>query len=195
MRRGHGRVCAPLPPGRLTSARAERAPSISPPRARITVHLRSHGEDLPEATWICADVGLPPLARRGHLPVRADRDRVRLTSASAERTTECTSCTGSTTAHLRSYGEDHGMVETTQLRGGSPPLARRGHRTSVRGRRRIRLTSACAERTTGGTSTRPVGPAHFRLRGEDSWFLSLPAYGSGSPPLARRGSCGFGGVS
>ncbi len=71
---------------------------------------------------------------------------------------------------------------------GSPPLARRGQLAHAACVTVDRLTSARAERTSGGSAALVATPAHLRSRGEDS--LPPPSRGGvfdGSPPLARRG--------
>ncbi len=152
---------------RLTSARAERTCRSPGHHRRTSAHLRSRGEDGYVQIGRHVSGGSPPLARRGRPAADAAGLQVRLTSARAERTHDGLLRHLRLPAHLRSRGEDPVFGWTRSPSSGSPPLARRGQPLVGGAGRRLRLTSARAERT----QTRPVGVT--------SW--------DGSPPLARRG--------
>ena len=88
-------------------------------------------------------------------------------------------------AHPRLRGEDCIFVSQQHWFWGSPPLARgRPLYTSTRPSN-LRLTPACAGKTTTYLLGQNAIEAHPRLRGEDP--ISLPSVSSvvGSPPLAR----------
>ena len=85
-RRGHQRQDLRPGEGRVTSARAERTCPRPGCAASPTGYLRSRGEDGVSSKLVRGIRGLPPLARRGRLPVLLLGPLVRVTSARAERT-------------------------------------------------------------------------------------------------------------
>ena len=100
-RRRPGRRC-----GRITSARAEPTEAERDMEGRQPDHLRSRGADALPGHLLSSPRGSPPLARSRQLPDTRAAPHSRITSARAEPTTGCSSCTGWTTDHLRSRGAD-----------------------------------------------------------------------------------------
>ncbi len=111
---------------RLTSACAERTRRATTSCAGTTAYLRSRGQDPRCPPMRNCAIGSPPLARRGHVPVRLEDGDLRLTSARAERAVCRGSGSAATPAHLRASGEDSRRRSGAATRPGSPSLARRG---------------------------------------------------------------------
>ncbi len=187
VRRGHQLTWPTRRVRRGTSARAERTASCAAPTTRPSGYLRSRGEDTGSPLDTVTGDGVPPLARRGLLPVPQQDRRGRGTSARAERTTRRWRRCRWWPGYLRSRGEDAVTYTPRGMDTGVPPLAWRGL-ALVRAERDVRRgTSARAERTRGCGRSRTPGPGYLRSRGEDRVEPSFFVASSGVPPLARRG--------
>ncbi len=172
---------------RVTSACAERTTDSTSCTGLTTAHLRARGEDHAPFVASAAVSGSPPLARRAHMAVRADRDRVRLTSACADRTSAASPRAMSPTAHLRTRGEYVCRTDRHHCHVGLPRLAQRARRPQCHRGPNHRFTSARAERTCGRATSSTTKSAHLRSRGEDTKMGWPVVSVAGSPPLARRG--------
>jgi hypothetical protein len=201
---------------RLTSARAERAPTTRAPRRRRTAHLRSRGEDAPRNGSGSSRSDSPPLARRGRFVLRSrGQDELGVPSTDvdagspplaqrgqAPRLVTCPSC-GSPLLARRGQLQRGRLPVLRRLtplvrRGLRPPGGDRPARRPTSAERRgpfdlrsgvtgLRLTSAHAERTRARPPASRPGPAHLRSRGEDRTARFSAGLGNDSPPLARRG--------
>ena len=69
--------------------------------------------------------------------------------------------------------------------GGSPPHARGRRFWAVKGGMEVRITPACAGKTSEWKTTTPGRPDHPRMRGEDWPSARRWPRGPGSPPHAR----------
>ncbi len=126
---------------RLTSARAERAPTTRTPRRRRTAHLRWSGEDSLRTPRQALMSGPPLLARRGRSTEWERKFQERLTSAGAERALRPPlAWTGRTgrTVHRRGCRLTSARAERTSSRrgasaGGLAHLRSRGEDSSSAG--------------------------------------------------------------
>ncbi len=152
-------------------------------------HLRLRGEHrLPVDRLVCGTES-PPLARRALDEPHASPVRPGITSACAESTGPAEWITQVKWNHLRLRGEHIEESSAPNCLRESPPLARRALDDAELPRRRIGITSACAESTRGSRGSGDAPRNHLRLRGEhssSSFWLTLRVE---SPPLARRALC------
>ena len=131
-------------------------------------HPRMRGEDLfrPGEHGVLA--GSPPHARGRLLGVWVGVRTGRITPACAGKTLPPAPRTTPEADHPRMCGEDYISANRMKITIGSPP--------HVRGRRRslphpgvsLRITPACAGKTSFLSSSFPDWPDHPRMRGEDS---------------------------
>lgn len=70
---------------------------------------------------------------------------------------------------------------------GSPPRMQGGPTAADFHPRLVRITPACAGRTTGGWSPPPAGPGHPRVYGENRCDCFSLVQQAGTPPRVRRG--------
>ena len=192
---------------RITSACAERTCGRTLQHPVRADHLRLRGENLRPSSPFALTSGSPPPARRERADARRPGPGMRITSACAERTKATkdglmkqygsppparrepgpTCPPGSNGAdHPRLRGENQVAGVAGPSAGGSPPPARREPRRPRRGRRRLRITSACAERTWRARVAAVNDTDHLRLRGENTEYGFAMTGRPGSPPPARR---------
>ena len=91
-----------------------------------------------------------------------------ITSACAEQTTIPITTFFATWDHLRVCGADHLVRSWMSPISGSPPRVRSRHRHARFGRRRVGITSACAEQTYDAESHAQEAPDHLRVCGADA---------------------------
>ncbi len=171
---------------RSTSARAERTRTCAAAPRRLSVYLRSRGENASPHSAQASSIGLPPLARREQVPRVAVRLEEGSTSARAERTRDVLSTGGRGLVYLRSRGENPIGVTDRRSERGLPPLARRERAGAAHSRSRARSTSARAERTASRAHPARSGPVYLRSRGENENINHRKSVQRGLPPLARR---------
>ena|GEM_PF-402558 len=168
-------------------------------------HPRLRGEDPTGITGVIPVPGSPPLARGRLSPSCRDLQQQRLTPACAGKTGKGSPRRAGNQAHPRLRGEDQPSEDPGRCQPGSPPLARGRLRRHVLNLVDIRLTPACAGKTScsrlrlfrqrltpacaGKTGSQwsllYAFRAHPRLRGEDTPVSLETAMICGSPPLAR----------
>ena len=133
-------------------------------------HPRMRGEDSVQGTVQSLTQGSPPHARGRHAPITAAGMDFRITPACAGKTPSTGVATATTTDHPRMRGEDWWRSSRVVGVGGSPPHARGRRRTGRPFPGRIRITPACAGKTSifPATLTSPLGsPPHARGRLDD----------------------------
>ncbi|KPI03769.1 hypothetical protein OK006_7390 [Actinobacteria bacterium OK006] len=150
-------------------------------------HPRLRGEDFSAAYTSALTSGSPPPARGGPARPETAHRPWRLTPACAGRTPRGSHPWSRPPAHPRLRGEDAGTYNSFGTGNGSPPPARGGPHVTRAQYERYRLTPACAGRTRPAPHLPGCGPAHPRLRGEDSGPQAEMHLGTGSPPPARGG--------
>ena len=129
--------------------------------------------------------GSPPHARGRHPTPGVGVVGIGITPACAGKTLARRWRVDAQRDHPRMRGEDVEPVSAILKLLGSPPHAR-GRLTCPRFRwRRIRITPACAGKTTMKPSVLSVTKDHPRMRGEDPLSIRRQTFQPGSPPHAR----------
>ena len=149
------------------------------------------GEDLAHEVVEEIRKGSPPHARGRRfrsLPMWTGRG---ITPACAGKTSSSTSGRPATEDHPRMRGEDFEHGRKTKLSDGSPPHARGRPFSPLLDVYAVRITPACAGKTSGTWQCCRQCGDHPRMRGEDTELENLSYTWGGSPPHARgRPGCG-----
>ncbi len=172
---------------RLTPASAGRTTDRSSSRTCRAAHPRVGGADGLRATTLRPGGGSPPRRRGGRHHRAHVHQRIRLTPASAGRTSVRTATPRSGRAHPRVGGADCVVQGTTVVTSGSPPRRRGGRSPRPRRGRRRRLTPASAGRTVGPVCQVTSSTAHPRVGGADLTMPFTDPTVTGSPPRRRGG--------
>ena len=152
---------------------------------RLSAHPRSRGEHERTRLDRRGCLGSSPLARGTCVESRSRCPGLRLIPARAGNMTRCYSRSSTWPAHPRSRGEHDGQTATSDVPGGSSPLARGTFRRLQPRRPRQRLIPARAGNISRPRRA-PIAPAaHPRSRGEHQPCWWPPPIPSGSSPLAR----------
>ena len=176
---------------RLTPACAGKTATARSAACRSAAHPRVCGENVSDRGNVPEPEGSPPRVRGKRV---SDVDRVRdprLTPACAGKTVECFHCGSFVGAHPRVCGENvgckHNPIETT----GSPPRVRGKPLAGRDDADAVRLTPACAGKTSRIVLAFLLRPAHPRVCGENALrSTNLPGVPGSSPrvrgkPLAQ----------
>ena len=131
-------------------------------------------------------MGSPPLARErryvsGTFPLYG-----RITPACAGKTSTRHASEPPSQDHPRLRGKDYWVANYGSGNTGSPPLARERHLIRREPKKEVRITPACAGKTSLYTGTNYIKWDHPRLRGKDLLPVRGQKLASGSPPLARE---------
>ena len=130
-------------------------------------------------------LGSPPLARGKPLTEKLVTGESRITPACAGKTIMMSLPNRSMKDHPRLRGENGKRYIEGYFSVGSPPLAR-GKLTSFNSHLiPVRITPACAGKTSEVSTFKHWEEDHPRLRGENMTILKNKDSGHGSPPLAR----------
>ncbi len=128
----------------------------------------------------------PPRTRRKLSSVRLELRIFGNTSAYAEKTTSTNDTTFTSRKHLRVRGENaedpQGMLQELE----TPPRTRRKLQYTEEELKKIRNTSAYAEKTLRPLRTLPGRGKHLRVRGENDAFHGRCAGLVETPPRTRR---------
>ena len=179
------RITQIRPAGRITPACAGKTRFGEPRRCAGPDHPRMRGEDSPPSRPLWGIHGSPPHARGRRPPSDPERPRRGITPACAGKTLSWFRGKEVSPDHPRMRGEDSIALAGRLGHGGSPPHARGRLGRGRPGRRRRRITPACAGKTTAETVGEGTSSDHPRMRGEDHTRTTMPVDGLGSPPHAR----------
>ena len=148
-------------------------------------HPRMRGEDGMFMNFAFDWSGSPPHAR-GRLLQHVKPDiHCRITPACAGKTPPTRQTRYPLSDHPRMRGEDFGFFSYRVGQGGSPPHARGRQRGREMSYVPIRITPACAGKTSSSRKCRWASMNHPRMRGEDHGSLRVQQPVVGSPPHAR----------
>ena len=169
----------------LTPACAGKTDALARRRKMATAHPRVCGENTTTSCPTASCTGSPPRVRgkrrrRGRRPGRR-----RLTPACAGKTICPHEHIAGNQAHPRVCGENGTCVNPPGSTSGSPPRVRGKPRWWARGRRRRRLTPACAGKTPPATAPASSARAHPRVCGENVSTAGDADATWGSPPRVR----------
>ena len=169
----------------LTPACAGKTPATSSQNQRAWAHPRVCGENLTDVgAWTRVE-GSPPRVRGKRPPAHTPREPGGLTPACAGKTATTARVTPSRAAHPRVCGENRPAWPGAPTRTGSPPRVRGKQVTGNKSPETMRLTPACAGKTSGDNEMTRRIAAHPRVCGENEptdWPVDST---SGSPPRVR----------
>ena len=152
---------------RITSACAEQTMFNSFRETRMGDHLRVCGADCWRRSSRQTRTGSPPRVRSRLVHAIGYRVCDGITSACAEQTSVPWCLRNRPWDHLRVCGADNDAIPANLDAAGSPPRVR-SRLPAIGGRqRRTRITSACAEQTTGSACIRRATGDHLRVCGAD----------------------------
>ncbi len=133
---------------RITPACAGKTGIYDLPQLPVADHPRMRGEDKLRLSVGAERGGSPPHARGRRAGRDANRVVAGITPACAGKTCPRPGQAASMTDHPRMRGEDQLKAHIAKLKEGSPPHARGRQERSFRTRRALRITPACAGKTT-----------------------------------------------
>ena len=139
---------------RNTSAYAEKTEKKQYNQNAFEKHLRVRGENHRGSCGEVTRLETPPRTRRKHSYLPYTLDKVRNTSAYAEKTGPRHALTQVRKKHLRVRGENISPIKKTYFRLETPPRTRRKHYGALKKHARRRNTSAYAEKTSWRTTER-----------------------------------------
>ena len=169
----------------ITSACAEQTRLCSLQYRSLGDHLRVCGADFHRHHFEDRNGGSPPRVRSRHDWCDGTGARVGITSACAEQTPiHCVESHGRRD-HLRVCGADMIGRSAMARTWGSPPRVRSRLRHRPRRRHPRRITSACAEQTSGRGICESGQWDHLRVCGADPWPSPILPRDRGSPPRVR----------
>ena len=137
-----------------TSAYAEKTKRGGGGAKNPKKHLRVRGENHRGSCGEVTRLETPPRTRRKHSYLPYTLDKVRNTSAYAEKTGPRHALTQVRKKHLRVRGENISPIKKTYFRLETPPRTRRKHYGALKKHARRRNTSAYAEKTSWRTTER-----------------------------------------
>ena len=143
------------------------------------------GEDLILSKTLTRLSGSPPHARGRPCVVCHSDIKIRITPACAGKTRSSAQYSESRQDHPRMRGEDAGATFTKVTLKGSPPHARGRPDEEKFGYTTVRITPACAGKTTARPRLPHLSADHPRMRGEDVQTQKHAEKCLGSPPHAR----------
>ena len=148
-------------------------------------HPRSRGENAFQAAKNVATRGSSPLTRGKQRRASYAVRRPRLIPAHAGKTASSCQAHVDSAAHPRSRGENVEGLREECVHDGSSPLTRGKPWFTFADVMSARLIPAHAGKTTRGRSSRGVGRAHPRSRGENLALRCSAGTRGGSSPLTR----------
>ena len=150
-----------------------------------TDHPRMRGEDHVAPRFKETVQGSPPHARGRRRRTRGDFKPWGITPACAGKTQASGDAYGFDADHPRMRGEDPPLRRRPRQVKGSPPHARGRPIQRRSNLRSLRITPACAGKTSESSLPESARRDHPRMRGEDPVDISGRRRGAGSPPHAR----------
>ena len=148
-------------------------------------HPRLRGENLKAPIGTLAVQGTPPLARGKHGPLLQTQQMVGNTPACAGKTWSPAPDSTNGWEHPRLRGENDQALNGSNVRSGTPPLARGNLAFPWAGMSMSRNTPACAGKTKNSLTNVGIKAEHPRLRGENEDSPIKVNIHQGTPPLAR----------
>ena len=151
----------------ITSACAEQTRTPRPRTCPAGDYLRVCGADEVGVGAAFAFAGLPPRVRSRPAACRSSVCRPGITSACAEQTGRWSDRRRIPGDYLRVCGADDGYLYDPSTESGLPPRVRSRRTCLVTSSSSARITSACAEQTTGSHSPSPAMRDYLRVCGAD----------------------------
>ena len=129
----------------------------------------------------------PPRVREGRRTQRRSPPAAGITPACAGRTSKATKARRDTRDHPRVCGKDLKKRIPPLFCPGSPPRVREGHGLERANYEGVRITPACAGRTTPARHMHGLLRDHPRVCGKDRASGRRVRFLAGSPPRVREG--------
>ena len=170
---------------RITPACAGKTKKKDIPFLHVADHPRVCGENAQNVNSAVSSDGSPPRVRGKHFLMFLLYVIYRITPACAGKTMLMLSKRRAYTDHPRVCGENYASFTNLMLPDGSPPRVRGKLFPLLASVRQIRITPACAGKTSSICPPIPCTPDHPRVCGENSFDSALIKEPVGSPPRVR----------